>query len=424
MTGKAETIASGRVEEVTSPGGVHAYLLSDACIPAVALSLHFRGGGASTDPVDRLGLAQMAAWLLDEGAGSYDSQAFQSELEDNAIRLSFDVDRDGLTGELMTLNVTRDHAFELLRLALMEPRFDEEPVARVKSQMEAQLRRRGTDPDYLVSRAWFSAAFPDHAYGRPSLGDPTTLAAVGADDLRGFTKARLGRDNLVIGVAGDISADELAPLLDRTFGALPVTATRPALGAPGAVRSDTVIIRRQQPQSVVMFGHAGIARHDPDRYAAAIANHILGGGGFSSRLMEEIREKRGLAYSVHSQLFDMELAPLWVGSVATKNELVGQSIQLLRAELARMAAGEVSEEELADATTYLTGSFPLRLTSNEQVAKMLVGMLVHRLGVDYLDRRNDYVAAVTLADLQRAAARLFDQPLLIGIVGEPEGVGA
>ena len=330
MTGKAETIASGRVEEVTSPGGVHAYLLSDACIPAVALSLHFRGGGASTDPVDRLGLAQMAAWLLDEGAGSYDSQAFQSELEDNAIRLSFDVDRDGLTGELMTLNVTRDHAFELLRLALMEPRFDEEPVARVKSQMEAQLRRRGTDPDYLVSRAWFSAAFPDHAYGRPSPG-----RSHDAGGRRCRRPARLHarrasrRDNLVIGVAGDISADELAPLLDRTFGALPVTATRPALAAPGAVRSDTVIVRRQQPQSVVMFGHAGIARHDPDRYAAAIANHILGGGGFSSRLMEEIREKRGLAYSVHSQLFDMELAPLWVGSVATKNELVGQSIQLL-----------------------------------------------------------------------------------------------
>ncbi len=247
---------------------------------------------------------------------------------------------------------------------------------------------------------------------------------IGIDDLKGFTGQRLARDNLQIGVAGDITAAELASLLDRTFGGLPAKAIRPELGAPGPLGSDTVVVRRQQPQSVVLFGHAGIERHDPDYYAAQIANHILGGGGFSSRLMEEIREKRGLAYGVHSQLYDTLLAPLWVGNVATKNELVGQSIALLRAELARMAAGEVGEVELTDARTYLTGSFPLRLTSNDQVAKMLMGMLVHRLGQDFLDRRNDYVSAVTLDDLRRAAARLFDRPLLVAIVGEPEGLGA
>jgi zinc protease len=424
VTGTVETISSGRVEEVTSPGGIHAYLLSDPCIPAIALSLHFRRAGAASDPADRLGLAQMASSLLDQGAGPHDSQAFQTELEDNAIRLSFDVDRDGLTGDLKTLNATRDHAFELLRLALLEPRFDAEPVGRVRSQTEADLRRRETDPGYLAGRAWFSAAFPDHPYGRPTLGLPATLAAIGVDDLQGFTKARLARDNLLIGVAGDITAAELAPLLDRTFGGLPGVVTRSALDAPAPFGGDLLVVRRQQPQSLAMFGHAGIGRHDPDRYAAAIANHILGGGGFSSRLMEEIREKRGLAYSVHTQLLDTELAPLWLGSVATKNEQVGQSLALLRAELARMAGGEVGEEELADARTYLTGSFPLRLTSNDQVAKMLEAMLVHRLGIDYLDRRNGYIEAVTLADLQRAAARLFDQPVLISVVGEPEGVTA
>jgi zinc protease len=420
----APTATAARVEEVVSPLGVRAYLIPEPSIPFLSLALHVAGGSA-VDPPGEEGLGFMAAGLLDEGAGPYDSQAFRAELEDNAIRLHFDVDRDGLAGELRTLTQTREHAFELLRLALTEPRFDAEPVGRIKSQIQADLRRRETDPDYLASRAWFAAAFAGHPYARPTRGTPTSVERLTADQCRGFAR-RLARDRLVIGVSGDITAAELAPLLDRTFAGLPATAeaTAEATVVPTAAPQvgRTEVVRLAIPQSVVSFGHAGIGRHDPDYYAAYVANYILGGGGFSSRLIEEVREKRGLAYSVYSYLYHLRAAPIWIGGVATNNRQVAQSLDLVRRELARMAQGEIGETDLANAKTYLTGSFPLRLTSNDQIAKTLVGMLVDDLGQDYLERRNGLIEAVTLDDVRRVSARLFAGEMLVTVVGDPEGL--
>ena len=285
------------VEEVVSACGVRAYLMREATIPFLSLALHVRGGSA-TDPAGKEGLAFMTAGLLDEGAGPYDSQAFRAELEDNAIRLSFEADRDGIAGELRTLTATRAHAFELLRLAVTAPRFDTEPVGRVQSQILSDLRRREADPDYLASRAWFATAFPAHPYGRPTRGTPDSVIGLTADDCRGFIGQRLARDRLVVGVAGDITAAELGPLLDATFGDLPACSPLPELPPVTPVVGRTEVLRLAIPQSVVTFGHAGLDRHDPDYYAAYLANYILGGGGFASRLLEEVREKRGLAYSV------------------------------------------------------------------------------------------------------------------------------
>ena len=413
--------SGGRVEEVVSATGVRAYLMREPAFPFLSLALHVRGG-AALDPEDRLGLAFMATGLLDEGAGPYDSQAFRAQVDDHAIRLSFEADRDGISGDLRTLTAHRAHAFELLRLALTEPRFDPEPVERVRSQILAELRRREADPDYLASRGWFAAAFPDHAYGRPTRGTAETVAAITAEDCRAFAARHLVRDRLVVGVAGDIEADELAALLDATFGGLPPGGPLPELPAVRPVVGRTEVTRLDIPQSVVVFGHGGLERHDPDYYAGYVANYILGGGGFSSRLLEEVREKRGLAYSAYSYLHELDRAPLWLGGVATNNQQVGESLAIVRAELARMARGELDERDLADARTYLTGSFPLRLTSNDQIAKMLVGMLVHALGRDFLERRNALVEAVTLDDLKRVAGRLFSGELLVSVVGDPQGL--
>ena len=413
--------ATASVEEVVATCGVRAYLLREPAIPFLSLALHIRGGGAA-DPPGREGLAFMAAGLLDEGAGPYDSQAFRGELEDHAIRLHFEADRDGVSGELRTLTATRAKAFELLRLALTEARFDPEPVERVRGQIQADLRRRECDPDDLASRAWFSAAFPGHAYGRPTRGTPESIAAITAADCGGFAAERLARDRLVVGVAGDITADELVPLLDATFGGLPAGSALPELPAVAPRVGAVEVLRLAIPQSVVVFGHGGLDRHDPDYYAGYTANYILGGGGFASRLLEEVREKRGLAYSVYSYLHELDRSPLWLGGVATNNQQVAQSLQLVRHELTRMAAGEIDTDDLANARTYLTGSFPLRLTSNEQIAKMLVGMLVHRLGRDFLARRNQLIEAVTLDDLRRVSARLFSGELLVSVVGDPAGL--
>jgi zinc protease len=418
----AVALAASRVERVVSPGGIEAYLLSEPSIPFLSLALQFRGGSA-LDPAGEEGLAYMVSGLLDEGAGELDSQAFRTELEDLAIRLSFDAARDQFTGQLKTLTRHRERAFELLRLALTEPRFDVEPVERIRNQIQAELRRRSEDPDYLAGLTWFATAFPGHPYGRPVQGTIESVATITSDDLRRFVGGRLARDNLVIGVAGDVTAEELAPLLDLAFGDLPAKSAPFELAKIRPQGGDTVILRRNVPQSQVLFGEAGLARNDPDFYAAYVVNHILGGGGFTSRLTDEVREKRGLAYSVYSYLYPLEFAPLWVGGLGTANAAVGQAIQVTRQQIAAMAAGEVDQAQLDDAKTYLTGSFPLRLTSNDSIAATLVTMQVDKLGLDDLDKRNGYIEAVTLADVRRVAARLYHpEHVLVVVVGEPEGL--
>jgi len=414
--------AASRVERVTSPGGIEAYLLSEPSIPFLSLSMHFKGG-AALDPEGKEGLSYMISGLLDEGAGELDSQAFRTELEDLAIRLSFDAGRDEFTGRLKTLTDNRQRAFELLRLALAEARFDAEPVERIRNQIQASLRQRSEDPDYLAGLAWFETAFPGHPYGRPLRGTVESIAGLTVDDLRGFVDRRLARDNLVIGVAGDVTAEELKPLLDLAFGDLPAHSVPVDIADVTPDGGQTVIVRRDIPQSRVSFGETGIERDDPDFYAAYVANHILGGGGFTSRLTDEVREKRGLAYSVYSYLYPADHSAMWLGGLGTTNAAVGEALRLVRQEVGRMARGEVDEATLADAKTYLTGSFPLRLTSNDAIAAMLVSMQVNDLGIDYLDKRNGYIEAVSLDDVRRVAARLYDPArLLVVVVGDPQGL--
>jgi zinc protease len=413
------TRAATQVEHVVSEGGIEAYLIHEPSIPFLSLSLRFRGGSA-LDPDGKEGLAYMISGLLDEGAGELDSQAFRTELEDKAIRLSFDATRDAFTGELKTLTEHRERAFELLGLALTQPRFDAEPVERIRSQIQANLRRRSEDPEYVASLAWFETAFSGHPYGRPMRGTVESVAGIEGADLRGFVDRRLARDNLVVGVAGDVTAEELGPLLDRAFGDLPAQSAPIDVAGALPKGGETVVVRRNLPQSQVMFGESGLKRSDPDFYAAYVANHILGGGGFTARLTEEVREKRGLAYSVYSYLYPLDRAPLWLGGAGTDSTRVAETVGLIRKEVARMASGEVSQAELDDAKTYLTGSFPLRLTGNDPIASMLVSMQIDDLGIDYLDRRNDYVEAVTLEDLRRAARRLYHPDrLLLVVVGNP-----
>jgi zinc protease len=416
------THGASKVERVVSPGGIEAYLINEPSIPFLSLALHFKGG-AALDPPGKAGLAYMVSGLLDEGAGELDSQTFRTELEDRAIRLSFDAERDSFSGQLKTLSEQRERAFELLRLALLEPRFDPEPVERIRNQIQAELRRRAEDPDYLVSLRWFETAFPHHPYGRPVQGTVESVATIAGDDLRRFTRERLAKDNLTVGVAGDVTADELGRLLDLAFGDLPDTSAPIAIADAEPAGGGTVVVRKKVPQSWVMFGQEGLARDDPDFYAAYVTNHLLGGGGFTSRLTEEVREKRGLAYSIYSYLYPMDHAPLWLGGVGTANAAVDESIRLVRKEIARMAAGEVGAADLVDAKTYITGSFPLRLTSNDQIASMLVSIQVDDLGIDYLEERNGYIEAVTLEDVRRVAARLYHPDrLLVVVVGDPAGL--
>ncbi|MCH8002349.1 MAG: insulinase family protein [Proteobacteria bacterium] len=421
----ASPAAAIEVQRVVSPGGIEAWLVEDHSNPIISLDMTFRGG-AALDPVGKEGLANLVSGLIDEGAGDLDSQAFQGRLQDLSIGLSFSTGLDTFSGDLKTLTENRDTAFELLRLALNEARFDEEPIARIRSQILAGLARDSENPRVIVRRTLNKMLFPEHAYGRPVSGTTESVTGLTVKDLRRFTAERFARDVLVVGVVGDITAKDLARLLDETFLGLPATAAPVDLtDTTPSGKGGVVVVEKDLPQSVVVFGHEGIERADPDYYTAYVVNYILGGGGFSSRLYQEIREKRGLAYSVYTYLNPLDRAALVVGGVATQNERVSESLDLIRAEWRRMAEDGPSEEELRDAKIYLTGSFPLRFSSSGRISGMLIGMQLNYLGIDYLDRRNALIEAVTLDDARRVARRLYDaDKLTVIVVGRPEGVTA
>jgi zinc protease len=411
------------VIRVISPGGIEAWLVEEHAIPILSVSAAFRGG-ATLDPAGKEGRASMVSALLDEGAGAYDSRAYQSRLEDLAIHLGFSAGLDTFRASVKTLTVNTDAAFEMLRLAMTEARFDAEPVERIRRQIQVRLVRLADDPDRIARRAWFDNAIPDHVYGRPADGTPESIAALTVADFGDFVAGQLARDRMVVAVVGDITPDRLGPLLDKTLGGLPatgapLTTAKTAPAAPGRL----IVIDRDIPQSVVVFGHRGLDRDDPDFYAAYVMNYTLGGGGFVSRLTKEVRQKRGLAYGVYSYLSPMDYAALYFGGVATENARVAESLDVIRAEFARMRDDGMTAEELADAKTYLTGSFALRLDSNGKIANFLIGIQLEELGIDYIDRRNGYIEAVTLDDVNRVARQLLDPDALqVVVVGTPEGL--
>ncbi len=414
-----------QVERVESPQGIVAWLVRDDSVPVISMNFGFRGG-AALDPADKVGLANMVSGLLDEGAGELDSGSFQERLRDTSVRLGFSASRDSFDGSLRSIRENRQIAFELLGMALTAPRFDAEPVERIRSQIVTGLERAKSDPGTMARRAWMRSTFGDHPYGRQANGTLETIPNITADDLRTFVTERLARDRLLIGVAGDISAAELAPLLDVAFAGLPANAAPADLASPTlSLPGGTTVVDMPVPQSTVIFGHGGLLRTDPDYYAASVLNHIFGGGSFTSRLMEEVREKRGLAYSVYSYLSPFERVGLWMGGAATQNARVSETLSVLRDEWKRMAEEGPTDREIEEAKSNLTGAFPLRFTSTGRVARMLVGMQWYDLGMDYIDRRNSLIAAVTAEDVRRVARELL-QPgqLTVVVAGQPEGVGA
>ena len=408
------------IKRVISPGGIEAWLVESHANPLIAMRFAFRGGAAQ-DPRDRQGLAYFVSGMMDEGAGDLDSVAFQERLQSLATRMDFDAGRDVMLGNVQMLTANKDELFELLRLAMSKPRFDADAIERVRGQIIAGLKFDENDPEEVASLAWDRLAFRDHPYGRPIKGTKASIAAITRDDLHGYLRRVFARDKLAITVVGDIDAETLGRALDHVFGALPqrselapVADVKPPLGPARE------IIEMNVPQSVAQFGHRAFPRKDDDFMAAYILNYIIGGGGFSSRLMEEVREKRGLAYSVHSNLFPYQHGAVFVGNVATQNERVGQSLEVIESELRRLAEEGPSAEELAGAKSYLTGAYALRFESSSSIANQLLWIQIEDLGIDYIDRRNTLIENVSLDDIRRVAKRLIEADRLITtIVGKP-----
>jgi zinc protease len=413
------------IERVVSPGGIEAWLVRDKMLPVLALEFSFRGGIA-LDPAGKEGRSLMAMNLLTEGAGDLDSQAFAAQLEDRAVSMDFEATYDSLSGSLKTLNEHRDTAIDLLRLAMTKPRLDAADVERVRAAMIAGVARDNENPDFIARRTWLSTAFPDHPYGRPARGTKESLTGLDEADLRAVIAQRLARDNLVVGAVGDITPEELGRVLDRAFGALPPkSAPNDVAEVKSAGAGRTIVVRRPVPQSIIMLGQQGIKRDDPDWFAASLVNYVLGGGGFNSRLMEEVREKRGLTYGIYTSLATYDHAGLVLGSSSTENTRAGRALEVTLDVWRRMHDQGPTAEELENAKRYLTGSFALRLDSTTAIARTLVAVQHDRLGINYLNERDALIERVTIDDARRTARRLLDPATLFTVVvGQPEGIAA
>ncbi len=410
------------IQKVTSPGGITAWLVREPSIPVISLNFAFKGGGA-LDPKGKEGLANLVSGLLDEGAGEMDSLAFQTRLEELAIGLGFDADRDNFYGNLRTLSRNSDAAFELLRLALTEPRFDAEPIERIRRQIVVKLTRDEEDPGTVAARTMFKRIFGAHPYWHSTYGTIPGVEAIGREDLIGFVGRRLARDNLVVAAVGDLTAEALGVLLDRTFGGLPATSAAARLPEAGpAFDGARVVVEKDAAQSSIYFAMPGLKRNDPDWYAAVVLNRVLGRGQ-SSRLFEEVREKRGLAYSVYSYLSPFRAGGIMAGGAGTQNARVGETLEVIGRELVRLRDDGITAEELADSITFINGSFPLRLTSGPKIARILLGMQMNGLPRDYLERRSAIFAAITREDVHRVARRLIrPENMVTVVVGKPDGV--
>ncbi|MEM7191213.1 MAG: pitrilysin family protein, partial [Pseudomonadota bacterium] len=318
---------------------------------------------------------------------------------------------------------TLDESIDFLALTLAEPRFDPEPMERVRRQILSGIKQAETDPSEIAQQTWWSRAFPDHPYGRDKSGTAESVNALTADDLREAHKRLMTTANAYISIVGAIDATKAGEMIDQIMAGLPEGEVYPTSTVDVTPPPGVHVVEQDVPQSVAILGHKAIPRDDPDFIPAYVMNYILGGGGFSSRLTEEVREKRGLAYSVYSYLSVYEEAQLYLAGVQTANERVAESLDVIRAEWARMAADGLTEEDLTKAKTYLTGSFPLRFDSNSKIANYLLFVQLADLGIDYINTRNGLIEAVTLEDTKRAAARLLDPDALsIVVVGKPEGL--
>lgn len=414
--------AAVKIERVVSAKGVEAWLVHDSSVPVISVAFEFRGG-SSLDPTGKEGLSEMVTGLLDEGAGEFDSQAFQKILEDESVYMSFGAGPDGLSGSLRMLSAKRERAFDLLRLSLIQPRFDAEPVKRIQAQLETRIRRNAANPQRLAEQALWQALYPNHPYGRPEDGTPDSLATIGAEDLRGVVQNRFGKNQVVIGVAGDIDAETLKPLLDKAFGDLKGNTGPMDLAAINPAVAGVRVIEREIPQTVVRFAAPGISRKDPDFFAALVVSYILGGDGLNSRLAETVREKNGLAYAISAGLVTLDKSQLITGGFATENSRAGDALTLTRAEWARMGKEGPTAAELAAAKTYLIGSYPLRFSTTNDIAQQLAGIQREDLGIDYVNQRQNMISRVTLEDARRVARRLFDPALLsVVAVGKPVGI--
>ncbi|MBN9218390.1 MAG: insulinase family protein [Mesorhizobium sp.] len=407
------------IQEVTSPKGVSAWLVEDYSVPIIAVRFVF-GGGSTQDPPGKEGLANLMTGLFDEGAGPLDSDAFQIKLDDAGAEMSFDETRDGIYGSMRMLAEQRDDAFDLLRLAVNEPRFDQAPIDRIRAQILSGIIAGENDPDTIAQNRWARAIYGDHPYSRNDQGTRQSIAAITQADLRALHKDVFARGGLHVAVVGAIDAETLKKKLDMVFGDLPAKQTLVSVADVEPKLAQHVEVNYDLPQTSLQLAWPGVKRKSPDFFPAVLMNEILGGGTFTSRLFEEVREKRGLAYSVNSSLINQDHANALIVATGTRSDRAGETLAIVRDVVKRLAEDGPTEAEMAATKKYLIGAYAINnLDSSSSIAATLVELQLDDLGVDYMQRRAGYINAVTIDQVKAVARKLLSAEPTIMVVGPP-----
>ena len=419
----AAQASSPRIIEVTSPKGVKAWLVEDHKLPLISMRFAFRGG-VEQDPADKQGLSVLSASLLTQGAGALDDRAFQEKLAANSISLDVSASRDWIVGQMKTLSRTKVEAFRLLGLALTQPRFDAVAFERLRDQQITSIKMQLSKPSWQGRYALYGHVFAGHPYNQRALGTQKSVNGLSAQDVEAFIKPRLAKDNLMISVVGAIDAETLQEELDRMFGELPdhaILAEIPPVVWPE--QEQKILLARDGKQTEILFAAPMLRRNDPDWYAAEVANYILGGGGFISRLMKAVRAEKGLTYGISTSLSSMDYASVLTGGFSTENAKANKALSLVHNVWSDFYSRGVTQEEVLAAQDYLVGSMAISLTSTDAIAQMLLAMQTEGLGRDYLEHRERLIRGVTKEDVERVIKVWFNpEKLSYSYVGQPDGL--
>jgi zinc protease len=412
-------------QDITSPQGIKAWLVEDYAVPIVTIRFSLEGG-TTQDPVGKEGLTTLLTTLFDEGAGDMDSETFQIALDNAGAEMGFMADTDAVYGAMRMLADQRDDAIGLLKLAIESPRFDQNPIDRMRAQLVTGIIAAAQDPGTAAQQQWATALYGDHPYARRAEGTQQTLASLTADDLRQRHQAVFARANLKVAIVGAIDAEAATAMLDTLFASLPAEPDLAQIADIDPLLGQDLRVDYPLPQTTIFMAYPGLERADPDYFAAYLLTHILGGDSFGSRLTTEVREKRGLTYGISANLSNQVHSQSLVIGTSTRADRAAETLAVIEQVVADMAANGPTPEELQAAKQYLIGSYPIsELTSSSSIANTLISLQRWDLGIDYVARRPALIDAVTIADVQAMAERLLTaRPTILQMGPAPEAAPA
>lgn len=410
------------IQHWQTPQGARVFFVESHELPILDVSVDFRAGSAR-DPVEKSGLARLTHALLDQGAGGLSDTEIAHRLADVGAVLggNFDRDRAGVTLRTLSSMAEKTAALDTLVQVLQQPDFPLAVMQRERRRLISSIREAEADPGTVAEKAFYRALYADHPYARDENGVPGNLEKLTRNDVSAFFRAHYGAPNAVISLIGAISRSEAEAIATRLAEGLPAAAPLPDLPLPVAATASTVRLAHPSTQSHVLMGAVGVARNDADYFPLFVGNYALGGGGFDSRLMREVRDKRGFAYSAYSYFLPMlQAGPFQLG-LQTKLEQTDEAMEVARSTLQQFIAEGPSEAELVQAKANLTGGFPLRIDSNKKILEYLAVIGFYNLPLDYLETWTDKVNAVDTDAVRQAFARHLDPERLVTVVVGAEG---